>query len=220
MMRFVIVLLSIFASRLLSEVFSPLVQTDVGVKVSFVNKDGNTTSFQCIAADLDRQSPNSWFEFEGDLAVSITGEGSGKTEFYIPTENEGTTITRVDAVFLHSAPSARLCEGKSILKLENSAFYQNSSIRTVFFPACTHVGDSAFYKCSSLEEAYIPSCTNIVGSFTFVDCTSLEKLVLSNSTMTQVKSMSDFPWSIPSSSCKIICSDGWVDRSGSEHPNQ
>lgn len=102
------------------------------------------------------------------------------------------------------------------LSVENNAFQSCTSLTNVYLPKCKSIKQYAFTGCSNLTKVYIPYAESI-GAGAFTSCSSLIEVDISQKTMSQVKAMANFPWSIPNSNCKIICKDGWIDKNGTEH---
>lgn len=59
--------------------------------------------------------------------------------------------------------------------LSNYAFYYNSNIISVNFPACTRIGSNAFYNCFNLISTKFPACT-IIGNGAFDHCSNLTSI--------------------------------------------
>ena len=60
----------------------------------------------------------------------------------------------------------------SVSYLSNYAFFYNSNIISVNFPACATIGSYAFYKCSNLTSISFPVCTTL-GTNAFRECSNL-----------------------------------------------
>ena len=73
-----------------------------------------------------------------------------------------------------------LCQTKPVVKINNGAFLNKSSLTYVEIPAAVNViGQNAFYGCSSLSGISIPSSVNEIGPNAFYGCNSMNTLTFS-----------------------------------------
>ncbi|MBR7033003.1 MAG: leucine-rich repeat protein, partial [Clostridia bacterium] len=69
--------------------------------------------------------------------------------------------------------------GYSVNKIGDSAFYNNSSLRSVIIPEGVEtIGWYSFFRCSFLSSVIIPSSVRQIGLFAFYECTSLTSVVI------------------------------------------
>ena len=71
------------------------------------------------------------------------------------------------------------------------AFYSNTRLTSVNFPACTSIGANAFYKCTSLTTVSLPICTSI-GANAFYNCYRLKSLYLTGSSVCKLLASNAF----------------------------
>ncbi|MGM9681869.1 MAG: leucine-rich repeat domain-containing protein [Eubacteriales bacterium] len=91
--------------------------------------------------------------------VTITKINSTRTVVYIPS-----TIT-VDG------------NEYTDIRIADSAFLNNKSIKSVVIMGCSSIGTYAFKGCTSLRSVQILTCTSI-GGYAFENCTALENVMI------------------------------------------
>ena len=130
-----------------------------------------------------------------DANVSIE-EGNGgnqENESVGATKEEWFQTESVDGgVAIKIAPEkAQGCEkivipskigGEPVVKINNEAFYQCSSLKSVVIPeGVKEIGDFAFMDCSSLTSVVIPEGVKEIGNGAFAACSSLTNVVIPKS---------------------------------------
>ncbi|MCM1533381.1 MAG: leucine-rich repeat protein [Corallococcus sp.] len=69
-------------------------------------------------------------------------------------------------------------DGQTVIKIGNSAFTGNSSVKSVTLPeTVTEIGDYAFYKCDYLSSVSSVSSVEAIGKFAFSDCQRLQSAI-------------------------------------------
>ena len=72
--------------------------------------------------------------------------------------------------------------GEPVVKINNEAFYQCSSLKSVVIPeGVTEIGDFAFMDCSSLTSVVIPEGVKEIGMQAFGYCSSMTSVVIPKS---------------------------------------
>lgn len=73
-------------------------------------------------------------------------------------------------------------DGKTVIRIGDSAFGQNSTLTSVVLPdTVERLGSSAFYQCTSLKSITLPKNITKIYSSTFDECTALESITIPNS---------------------------------------
>lgn len=148
-------------------------------------------------------------EEEGTVAVACSSyTQSGDIVIPMTVENEGTTyfVTEVANAGFGSCPITSVTLPESILKINDSAFYNCTSMKSVNIPnsvtyigtsafryavryqadiklsaGCSFYGNYAFQQCMAVKELTIPACVDgaiTIGNYAFAKATVLERLNL------------------------------------------
>lgn len=146
------------------------------------------------------------FIYEIELGrVVITGYTGNETEVVIPEKLGGFSVGEIgpsafegysdlvrielpDSVTSIDSGAFKGCNSLISINIPNkltyigsSAFYGCSSLTSISIPETVYtIGDSAFRACSSLNSIVLPEIMDIY-MYTFMDCTSLTKVVISDS---------------------------------------
>ena len=95
------------------------------------------------------------------FGVNGTYEGSGGGSSG-DTSMEDGLVTRTGSIYTNDR----------VKSIGSYAFYVNTSLTSVSFPACTTIGKYAFHSCSNLASVSFPACTSM-GSNAFNYCSKL-----------------------------------------------
>ncbi|MCR4738966.1 MAG: leucine-rich repeat protein [Lachnospiraceae bacterium] len=94
------------------------------------------------------------------------------SEYDKRNENEPTLIEYRDKVQDVAFDSLKEYE-----KIDKSAFRKNGAVRSVVLPdGARDIGRSMFFSCKNLKRISLPSSLEIIDSFAFADCRSLEDM--------------------------------------------
>jgi len=101
--------------------------------------------------------------------------------YYASISNDQYTITGcIEGYKSLTIPS--YVNGKPIVSIGNSAFYNYTSLENITIPdSVTSIGDSAFLGCTSLTKITIPDGGKSIGEFAFQDCTALTSVSIPDS---------------------------------------
>ena len=83
-----------------------------------------------------------------------------------------------------------------VKSIRNGAFYECISLKNIFIPnSVTSIGNFVFNGCNNLREIIIPNSVNEIGYGAFYE-TSLTKVIFKGKTLSQIRSMRNYPWDI------------------------
>lgn len=112
-----------------------------------------------------------------DIADSIRTKKGYSSDHKLKVEDFAgeieSTSTTIDELFYTSVPNDSVdLIGYGEGTINNSAFYQNAKIKSIYFPNITETGESSFSGCSNLKSINLPSL-QIVGKQSFINDSSL-----------------------------------------------
>lgn len=126
-------------------------------------------------------------EFEDAFEISSSGSiidySGSNPNLVIPEKIHGVTVTSIgrNGIFRNASSLKHLTLPETLRTIEETAFYKNTSLRTISAPSVETIGDYAFFNNSSLEEIDFPSLKSIPYA-AFYQCSSLENANLPNTT--------------------------------------
>jgi hypothetical protein len=122
--------------------------------------------------------------FSHDLSTFLFANRSltSLTKDTLPTET--TTIAR-SCFQYHSKLVSIDLTGTNVVTLDDSAFFNTNTLKTVVLPALTSFGSNAFCACHGLESVSLGEGNTTIGSYAFQWCENLKTVSLP-STLTSI----------------------------------
>ena len=113
-----------------------------------------------------------WYNFN-DNSKTATVTYRGDSYWSYSSEYSGSIV--IPETVIYSGTTY------SVTSIENSAFYNCSSLTSVTIPnSVTSIGERAFYACSSLTSVIIPNSVTSIESSAFFYCSSLTSVTIGN----------------------------------------
>ena len=129
-------------------------------------------------------TPDEAFQYTiADNQVTITKFIGSQTEVSIPPTIEGKPIVAIgDSAFYNNTNVTFVTIPKGVTTIGNFAFRACSSLTSVTIPeGMTTIGNAVFSGCSSLTSVTIPTGVTIIGNFVFASCSSLASVSIPSS---------------------------------------
>ena len=152
------------------------------------------------------ESGNNSFSTDGKSLLSLSGDTLlqyctvGQTTYTVPS-----TVKLIDIRAFSGSQLQTVIIPDGVLEINEYAFSDCSGIETIHIPFSVSVletgvfsdcenlssitidsmtiqnfSDNLFYKCHDLSSITIPSSVQIIGAYTFFECTSIERMILPN----------------------------------------
>lgn len=115
----------------------------------------------------------------------------------------GNTVTEISSIAFQGCSSLTSINIPDSVSSIGSHAFQGCSLTSIIFPnSVIEIGIHTFYGCTSLISVNIPNSVTSIGDTAFYGCVSLTSVVFEGRAMSDITSITGYPWSAKTSVIK------------------